>query len=139
MGTLLCRLFVLGQQQEPFRSPLWERLISRKLHRKPATAKCGLEKSARTVQTIHTSVPLRTTRKAYRSTCSSILVFAGPLAIRNIRTRLKPSHKDAPASRALRATFATPPREIRFNTRSTENEQGQRSDSGGLFSAGPSK
>jgi len=109
MGTLLCRLFVLVQQQEPFRSPLWERLISRKLQRKPATAKCGLEKSARTVQTIHTSVPLRATRKAYRSTCSSILVFAGPLAISNIRTRLKPSHKDAPASRALRATFAKPP------------------------------
>src|SRR5260370_35486102 len=110
MGTLLCRLFVLRQQQEPFRSPLCERLISRKLQRKPATAKCGLEKSARAVQTIHTSVTLRTTTKAYRSTCSSILVFAGLLAIRNISTRLKPSHKDALASRALRATFATPPR-----------------------------
>ena|ERR1700694_1173237 len=51
MGTLLGGLSVLGQQQEPFRSHLCERLISRKLQLKLATAKYGLEKSARTVQT----------------------------------------------------------------------------------------
>jgi hypothetical protein len=93
MGILLGGLFVLGQQQEPFRSHLCERLISRKLQLKPATAKYGLEKSARTVQTIHRRPTLRTTRKAYRSTCTSILVFAGPLAITHIRARLKPSDK----------------------------------------------
>src|SRR4030088_3083469 len=56
MSTLpLWIVLPTAQQQEPFRSHLGERLISRKLQLQSSAGKTGLEKSARTVQTIHGS------------------------------------------------------------------------------------